>query len=73
LFNDKKRMLEEGGVAELEKPASGGKDIATLLIQANQAADEHDKMTDKVDIANMRPRYNGQFPHSAYVHDGVEP
>lgn len=31
LFNSKKRILEEGGVVELEKTASGGKDIATLL------------------------------------------
>ena len=31
LFNDKKLILEEGGVTELEKTASGGKDIATLL------------------------------------------
>ncbi|KIJ92405.1 hypothetical protein K443DRAFT_649484 [Laccaria amethystina LaAM-08-1] len=78
LFNDKKRILEEGGVAELEETASGGNDIATLLsgfflsnsrlpffltqyvllsphltVQANQAADEHDKITDEVVIANM--------------------
>lgn len=31
LFNEKKRILEEGRVTELEKTASGGKDIATLL------------------------------------------
>ena len=31
LFNEKKCILEEGGVAELEKTASGGQDIATLL------------------------------------------
>jgi hypothetical protein len=79
LFNDKKRILEEGGVAELEKTASGGKYIATLpsgfllsnsrlpffltqyvllspylIVEANQAAGEHDKMTDKVVIANIR-------------------
>lgn len=53
LFNSKKCILEEGGIAELEKTASGGKDIATLLIQANQAADEYDKMSDEAVIANM--------------------
>ena len=31
LFNEKKRILEEGRVTELEKTAAGGKDIATLL------------------------------------------
>jgi hypothetical protein len=31
LFNEKKRILEEGGVAELEKTASVRKDVATLL------------------------------------------
>ncbi|KIJ93902.1 hypothetical protein K443DRAFT_134918 [Laccaria amethystina LaAM-08-1] len=51
LFNEKKRILEEGGVAELEKTASVRKDVATLL--TNQAADEYDRMSDESVIANI--------------------
>ena len=31
LFKQKKKVLDEGGISELEKTTSGGKDLATLL------------------------------------------
>ena len=79
LSNNKKSIFEEGGVAELKKTASSGKDIATPLskfllwssrlpffliryvlvsphvtVQANQAADEYNRMSDQSVIDNMR-------------------
>lgn len=53
LFKQKKKVLDEGGISELEKTTSGGKDLATLLISANQLADDDDRMPDEVVIANM--------------------
>jgi hypothetical protein len=31
LFRQKKKLLEEGSISDLEKATAGGKDIATLL------------------------------------------
>ncbi|KAL0070738.1 hypothetical protein AAF712_001959 [Marasmius tenuissimus] len=53
LFIEKRKMLEEGSLSELEKSTMGGKDLATLLMWANSQADEEDRMTDEDVVANM--------------------
>ncbi|KAL0563950.1 hypothetical protein V5O48_018108, partial [Marasmius crinis-equi] len=53
LFIQKRKMLDEGTLSELEKSTMGGKDLATLLMWANSQADEEDRMTDEDVVANM--------------------
>ncbi|KAJ7103857.1 cytochrome P450 [Mycena epipterygia] len=53
LYNIRKAALEEGGSAALAETAAGGKDLITSMIQANWDADEADRMSDDVVLANM--------------------
>ncbi|PPQ76505.1 hypothetical protein CVT24_010878 [Panaeolus cyanescens] len=53
VFYQKKALFDEGGIAALANTASGGRDLATLLMQANAEADEEDRMPDETVIANM--------------------
>ncbi|KAJ6590229.1 cytochrome P450 [Mycena sp. CBHHK59/15] len=53
LYNSRKNALEEGGSAALAETAAGGKDLITSMIQANWDADEADKMSDDIVLANM--------------------
>ncbi|KAJ7227722.1 cytochrome P450 [Mycena haematopus] len=53
LYNSRLRALEEGGSAALAETAAGGKDLITSMIQANWEADEADKMSDEIVLANM--------------------
>ncbi|KAJ7166841.1 cytochrome P450 [Mycena filopes] len=62
LYNTRKQALEEGGSAALADTAAGGKDLITSMIQANWDADEGDKMSEDVVLANM----------SSIVHGGQE-
>ncbi|KAF7356081.1 hypothetical protein MVEN_00938000 [Mycena venus] len=62
LYKTRQQALEEGGSAALAENAAGGKDLITSMIQANWQADEADKMSDDVVLANM----------SSIVHGGQE-
>ncbi|KAJ6511636.1 cytochrome P450 [Mycena vulgaris] len=62
LYDSRKQALEEGGSAALAETAAGGKDLITSMIQANWDADEADKMSDDIVLANM----------SSIVHGGQE-
>ncbi|PPR01289.1 hypothetical protein CVT24_006364 [Panaeolus cyanescens] len=53
VFNEKKKLFNEGGIAALAHTPSGGRDLTTLLMQANAEADEEDRMPDETVIANM--------------------
>ncbi|PPR01290.1 hypothetical protein CVT24_006365 [Panaeolus cyanescens] len=53
VFQNKKELFDEGGIAALANTASGGRDITTLLMQANSEADEEDRLSDETVIANM--------------------
>lgn len=53
VFKEKKQLLDDGNISELERTTAGGKDLATLLITANAAAEEEDRMPDDVVVANM--------------------
>ncbi|KDR84606.1 hypothetical protein GALMADRAFT_237500 [Galerina marginata CBS 339.88] len=53
VFNEKKEALETGGVAALASTTSGGRDLTTLLMQANVEAEEEDRMPDEIVIANI--------------------
>ncbi|PPR01291.1 hypothetical protein CVT24_006366 [Panaeolus cyanescens] len=53
VFNAKKKLFDEGGIAALANTASGGRDLSTLLMQANREADEEDRMPDETVISNM--------------------
>ncbi|KAF8958854.1 cytochrome P450 [Flammula alnicola] len=53
VFQEKKAAFDEGGIAALANTASGGRDLTTLLMQANVEADEEDRMPDEIVIANM--------------------
>ncbi|KAF7351916.1 hypothetical protein MVEN_01153400 [Mycena venus] len=62
LYKARRKVLEEGGPAALVETPAGGKDIMSSMIQANWDAEEVDKMTDDVVLANM----------SSIVHGGQE-
>ncbi|KAJ7665633.1 cytochrome P450 [Mycena rosella] len=53
LYNSRKKAMEEGGSAALAETAAGGKDLISTMIQANWDANEEDKMSDDVVLANM--------------------
>ncbi|TFY70744.1 hypothetical protein EVG20_g2276 [Dentipellis fragilis] len=54
LFQKKKQILREGASLLDESENEDGKDLATLLMMANSEAEEEDRMSDEVVIANMR-------------------
>ncbi|KAJ7289345.1 cytochrome P450 [Mycena rebaudengoi] len=62
LYNSRQAILEEGGSAALADTAAGGKDLITSMILANWDADEANKMSEDVVLANM----------SSIVHGGQE-
>ncbi|TRM57261.1 cytochrome P450 [Schizophyllum amplum] len=53
LFMDKKRLIAQGSISELEKTVSGGKDLSSLLIARNFEIDDADRMDDEMVIATM--------------------
>ncbi|KAJ6582349.1 cytochrome P450 [Mycena capillaripes] len=53
LYTSRQKVLEEGGSAALAETAAGGKDLITSMIQANWEAEEAEKMSDDVVLANM--------------------
>ncbi|KAF9464293.1 cytochrome P450 [Collybia nuda] len=53
VFYEKKAAFDEGGIGALSNTASGGRDLTTLLMQANSEADEEDRLSDEIVIANM--------------------
>jgi len=59
IFEEKKLLFEQGGLAALEKTATGGKDLMTLLFKSNWDAEEEDKMPDDVVLANMSAVVHG--------------
>ncbi|KAI0920673.1 hypothetical protein AcV5_010349 [Taiwanofungus camphoratus] len=62
LYKAKKAMFDQYGVEELRKTATGGNDLASVLMQVNAEADEEDKLSDELVIAT----------YSAIIHGGQE-
>ncbi|PPQ73928.1 hypothetical protein CVT24_012770 [Panaeolus cyanescens] len=53
IFHEKKKLFDEGGIDALANTASGGRDLTTVLMQANSEADKENRMPDQTVITAM--------------------